>query len=100
MTGVLVYSLQLALGILLPWWVVRRDQRRLTPEQLQRTWNEASFRSAIVAFGPLCLPVHFTKARGSFRGLLLGLLWMAGVIAALSAADWLLSELSSSAPER
>ena len=61
--SVFSYSLQLALGILLPWSVVRGDLRRLTPEQLRRTWNPATFWCAIVVFGPLCIPVHFVKAR-------------------------------------
>ena len=75
--------LQLALGILLPATVVRRDLRRLNPEQLARTWNTASFWTAVVAFGPLCLPVHFVKARRSVVGLVLGMFWMVVVIAAI-----------------
>jgi hypothetical protein len=58
-----------------PWWVVRHDLKRLTPEQLDRSWNTASFWSAIVGFGLLSIPVHFTKVRRSFIGFLLGLAW-------------------------
>ena len=86
---VLTYTLQLVLGILVPWWVVRSDQKRLRPEQLGRAWNDASFWAAIVAFGPLCIPVHFAKARRSLLGFLLGMGWMLSVIAALALADWL-----------
>jgi len=91
---VLLVALELALGILVPWWIVRRDLARLKTQELDRAWNDASFWLAIVAFGPLCLPFHFTKTRRSLRGLLLGLLWMVGglvVIVLLStAAGWLL----------
>jgi hypothetical protein len=91
---VLLVTLELALGILVPWWIVKRDLRRLTGAQLDRAWNDASFWLAIVAFGPLCLPFHFTKTRRSVVGLLLGLLWMiaAFVLIALisAAAGWLL----------
>jgi hypothetical protein len=75
-TEVLLLSLQIVLNVALPAWVVRRDQRRLRPEQLARTWNDASFWAAVVAFGPLCVPVHFAKARQSLGGLCLGLGWM------------------------
>lgn len=83
MADVAQLILQLALGILLPATVVRRDLRRLNPEQLARTWNTASFWTAVVAFGPLCLPVHFVKARRSVVGLVLGMFWMVVVIAAI-----------------
>ena len=89
MADVGILTLKLALDIGLVAWVVRRDQRRLSPEQLARTWNEASFWAAVVAFGPLCLPVHFAKARRSFGGFALGLLWAAVtmvVIGAITAA--------------
>jgi protein-S-isoprenylcysteine O-methyltransferase Ste14 len=78
--------LQLALGIVLPATVVRRDLRRLSAEQLARTWNTASFWTAVVAFGPFCLPVHFVKARRSVIGLVLGMFWMVAVIAGISLA--------------
>lgn len=91
---VLSFSLQLALGMLLPFWVVRLDQRRLPPEQLDRTWNEPSFWAAIVTFGPLCIPVHFVKSRRSLLGFLLGMAWMAGVLAVIVAADALFESLA------
>lgn len=90
---VFLFSLQLALGIALPWWVVRRDMRRLPDHQLARTWNDASFWSAIVAFGPLCIPVHFIKARRSLWGVALGVLWLAAVWLAIvllaTGIEWL-----------
>jgi len=86
---VLTYTLQLALGIFLPWWVVHSDQKRLPAEQLARTWNDASFWCAIVVFGPLCIPVHFTKARRSIAGFLLGIVCMFAVLALLAVVDGL-----------
>ena len=73
MAEVALVTLQLALNIALPAWLVRRDMRRLEPQQLARTWNDASMWSAVIAFGPLCLPFHFVKARHAWPGLLLGL---------------------------
>ena len=74
----------MALGILVPWWILRRDLRQRPAEQLARAWNDASFWTAIVVFGPLCIPVHFIKTRRSLWGLILGVLWMAAAIAAIA----------------
>jgi len=75
---------QLAVGIAVPALVIRRDLARLAPERLARSWNDASLWSAIVAFGPVAVVVHFTRTRRSLVGLLLGLGW-AGVPLAASA---------------
>jgi hypothetical protein len=75
---VLLFSLQLALQIAVPWWVVRRDLRRLSEERLARAWNDASFWISIVMFGPLCLPFHFAKTRRSLWGGVIGIAWMIG----------------------
>ncbi len=72
MSEVLVVALSLTLNALLPYLIVRRDLRRLSGERLARAWTDASFLSAVVAFGPLALPVHFAKTRGSLRGFGLG----------------------------
>jgi hypothetical protein len=85
---VALVALQLALNIAVPAWLVRRDMRRLVPEQLARTWNDASLWSAVVAFGPLCLPFHFTKARRSLLGLALGLWWMLGSMVLVVLIGW------------
>jgi len=60
---------------LVPWWIVRRDMRRLPPHRLARCWNSASLGAAIVAFVPLCLLVHFIKAHGWLKGSALGVAW-------------------------
>lgn len=78
---VLAVSLQIALGIGLPALVIRRDILRLGPEKLARAWNDASLWSAVVAFGPISLIVHFARTRRSLWGLLLGLGWAALVMA-------------------
>lgn len=87
--------LQIVLSIVLTAVVVRRDERRLTAEQLARAWNDASFWTAVVVFGPLCIPVHFLRVRRTLAGLALGLLWMVAVVAALSAGGALAAELFS-----
>lgn len=84
MGPVISYAVQLALGILVPWAIVRFDMKRLPPERLDHAWTEASFWMAIVAFGPLCLPFHFTKTRKNrLLGLGLGLLALTGALIAL-----------------
>jgi hypothetical protein len=84
--SVLLLAFQLALGILVPWWILRRDLLQLDDERLGRAWTLPSFWSAIVLFGPLCLPFHFAKTRRSLRGLGLGLVWMVVAFAAIGVA--------------
>jgi hypothetical protein len=92
MTSVVVLVLDLVLGVVLTAWVVRFDMRRLTPERFARGWNDASFWSAVVAFGPLSIPVHFARTRRSVLGFVVGCVWMIGVLAVLellaSAVMW------------
>lgn len=79
--------LQLALGIALTAWVVRRDMRRGGPERLARSWNVASFWSAVVVFQPLAILVHFVRTRRSALGVFLGIVWTAFVVLTLSAVS-------------
>ena len=74
---VLLFTLSFALGIAVPAGIVRRDVRKLSEERLARAWPDASLWSAVVVFGPLCLPVHFIKTRRSWSGVLLGFGWLA-----------------------
>jgi hypothetical protein len=74
-----------ALGIAVPVWIVRFDMRRLDADRLARAWPDASFWIAVVAFGPLCIPVHFWKTRRSLLGLVLGLIWGLAALVTLSA---------------
>jgi hypothetical protein len=94
MTSVLAVVLDLVLGVALTAWVVRFDMRRLTPERLARCWNAASFWSAVVAFGPLSIPVHFARTRRSVIGFGVGVLWATGVLIVLEAAGSALMWLS------
>jgi hypothetical protein len=68
----LIVALSLIMNALLPYWIVRFDLRRLSAERLARAWTDASFLSAVIAFGPLSLPVHFTKTRRTLAGFGLG----------------------------
>lgn len=72
MSEALIVALSLVLNAALPYWIVKRDLVRLDEERLARAWTEASFLSAVILFGPLSLPVHFTKTRRSLLGLGLG----------------------------
>jgi hypothetical protein len=49
--------------------VVVFDERRMAPERLARAWPPSSRDAAIVAFGPLAIPIHFAKTAGIPRGL-------------------------------
>jgi hypothetical protein len=65
----------------LPYAITRADRARLGPRELARAWNTASWASAIVFFGPLALPAHFFVTRRTVRGLLVGILWCAALLA-------------------
>ena len=77
MAETLIVALSLLLNALLPYLIVRRDLARLSEERLARAWPPASFLAAVYAFGPLSLPVHFTKTRRSLLGFALGVFWLA-----------------------
>jgi hypothetical protein len=75
--------------IVVPWgvttWAIfmllRWDESRLSPEQLSRAWPAVSRVSAVVGFSFLAVPVHFWRTRRGARGVLIGLLWAALVLA-------------------
>jgi hypothetical protein len=67
------------------------DRKRLPPMQRERAWNTASFASAVFAFAPWCILAHFWITRRSIRGILLGLAWLAILLAALIAFNALLA---------
>jgi hypothetical protein len=69
----LLVALSLVLNALIPYWIVKRDLAHLPEARLERAWTEASFLAAVLAFGPLSLPVHFAKTRRSLTGLGLGI---------------------------
>jgi len=69
---VLIVAVSLIMNALLPYWIVRFDLRRLSGERLARAWTDASFLSAVIAFGPISLPIHFAKTRRSLAGFGLG----------------------------
>lgn len=85
MAETLIVALSLALNALLPWLIVRWDLARLDEPRLARAWTQPSFLCAVFAFGPLSLPVHFTKTRRSALGFGLGLFWFAVSLAAETA---------------
>jgi polyferredoxin len=62
---------------LLPFWLIRRDERRLSTEQLARRFPRATFLIAVVVFGPFALPIHFVRTRRSLAGFAQGIAWLA-----------------------
>ena len=87
MGEILIVALGLVLNAALPYLIVKRDLKRLSADRLSRAWNEASFLSAVVVFGPFSLPVHFAKTRRSWAGLGLGLGLGAGAILCAGLAE-------------
>lgn len=82
---VLQSALAFAMGIALPHWLLRWDGRRLTREQHDRGFNDASHWAAVVGFSVLAIPVHFCRTRRSVLGLVQGLAWAALVVGLMSA---------------
>jgi len=66
----------MAANMVVPWLIVRRDLRRMKPEYRCRAWPDTTLIASVVAFGPLCLPVHFVRTRRGPLGLVVGLVWM------------------------
>jgi hypothetical protein len=75
--------LGMALGILLPAWLIRYDERTLSEAERERAFGSSTYWIAVVVFGPLSLPVHFLRTRRSVWGLALGLMALAGTLAAI-----------------
>jgi hypothetical protein len=85
-----------AVALPLVFAIVRRDERRLSPERLARAWPPVSRDAAVFAmwmfgFYPLYLLaffcVHFGRTRGSIQGVGLGVAWAAATFAAVVAAQ-------------
>lgn len=93
MADTLIVALGLLLNALLPYLIVRFDLARLSEERLARAWPDASFLAAVYAFGPLSLPVHFSKTRRSVLGFLLGVFWLVVTVALEGAVSALLESL-------
>jgi hypothetical protein len=86
MAEVVQLVLSAVLQIFLSFWVIRRDDRRLTGLPRSRGFPPATFWVAVVVFGPLSIPIHFVRTRRSWAGLGLGLLWFAGAMLLIALA--------------
>jgi hypothetical protein len=80
MSEIIELVVSTALQIVVTWWVIRRDDRKLTGLCAARAFPPATFWIAVVVFGPLSIPVHFIRTRRSWVGLGLGAIWLAGAI--------------------
>lgn len=83
------FVFQITLSIVLTLVLQRWDRRRLTKEQQDRSWNTATWASALYAFGPLSMIGWGWVTRKSAAGLGLGVLGAAGLMAILGGADYL-----------
>jgi hypothetical protein len=96
MHDVLLYALQLVLGVVVPGVLVRRDIRRLPPVQRARAWPDASVWSAMALVSVLAVILHFARTRRTLLGFLLGLAWFlvacAGVLGPVLILDAALPE--------
>jgi hypothetical protein len=90
---VLLFALSFALGIAVPAAIVRRDLARLSGEPLSRSWPDTSLWSAVVAFGPLSVPIHFIRTRRSAWGILLGLWWLGWAVVLIATPVELLAQI-------
>lgn len=76
--------------------LLRWDEGRLSPRERERAWPPSTRLSAVLgsllAWGPLCVPVHYCRTRRSLRGFLLGILFMLAIVA-LSVAGQILVAL-------
>ena len=82
MAELVTFVLSLVVTTALVFLIVWRDERRLDPERLDRAWPATTRIAAVVAFGPLCLPVHFWRTRRSLVGVVLGFGWAIAVVVA------------------
>lgn len=73
MLAVLLFNL--ALGVLLPHWVIAFDRRRLRGARLRRAYPPATHWCSIVTFSWLAVWVHFVRTRRSVASVFLGLAW-------------------------
>jgi hypothetical protein len=93
MAEVLELVLSAALQICLTLWVVRRDERQLTGLEARRGFPPATFWVAVVAFGPLSIPVHFIRTRRNWSGLVFGLFWFIGTMVVIGLAGLFLAKI-------
>lgn len=88
MEEVLEYVVSLVFWTASVFFVVWNDERNLTQGEADRAWPKVSRLAAVVAFGPLCLPVHFWRTRRSFLGAFIGVSYVID----LAQLSWLLGE--------
>jgi len=72
---VLFFSLQLALGLVVPALVLRRDIRHLPPRALERAWPDTSVWVAVVLLGPLSVSLHLFRTRRTLLSAVMAVAW-------------------------
>jgi hypothetical protein len=91
MSEVVELVISAALQMALTYWVIRRDDRKLTGVSAARSFPPATFWIAVAVFGPLSIPIHFMRTRRNWVGLGLGALWLVGTLMALGVLGFSLS---------
>lgn len=87
------YVLAAAIQMALPYWLLRRDEGKLSAAQAARRFPDSTFWVAIVAFGPLAIPIHFVRTRRSLVGLALGLAWLAVTLGASMSLGFVIEKI-------
>jgi len=92
-------ALAMILGIVLPWLVQLWDKRRLPDEAKARSWNIATWGSALYAFGPLSMLGWSWVTRRGWTRFVMGPCWMAAIVLVMSLVDQVLTFAAGDAPE-
>jgi hypothetical protein len=95
MSEVVELTVQLIGSVYVTLRLLRWDTSRLPDAMRARAWPDSTMLSASLSFAPLCLLLHFTRTRRSFKGFGLGLVAVVATsvfVSLVSAAcAWLLA---------
>ena len=95
MEEVVEYVVSFAFWTASVFFVLWNDERNLTAEEEYRAWPTSSRWSAIVGFGPLCLPIHFWRTRRSFLGVCLGFAYAIDLAQISELVGWAIEKLTA-----
>ena len=80
-------AVAMILGIVLPLIVQLWDKRRLDDEARARSWNLATWASALYAFGPLSMLGWSWVTRRGWPRVLVGPFWLGAIVGVMTIVD-------------